>query len=237
MIGKKILIAALSSTLLVGAAATTTFAASGDEHGKMGHHHGKMHNGREGRAGWHHMGPPPEVIFVRIVKQFDTNGDMKVSKDEFTAGVDKIFDQVDTNHDGQITPAELKTYRRDRMKAWREERQKEMAQDKAGQNNDQNADKADANKSNDGDQAMNDQGQNDHGMWHHGRHGGQGQRGHWMREARMMQMMMFARVDTDGSGQISKAEAEAFANKMFDRMDRNHDGVISIDDMPNRPFL
>jgi hypothetical protein len=232
MNGKKILIAALSSTLLVGAAATATLAAPGDDNARMGHHHhGKMHHGRDGRQAWHHMGPPPEVIFVRIVKQFDTNGDMKVSKDEFTAGVDKIFDQIDTNHDGQITPAELKTYRQDKMKAWREERQKDMAQN-AAQNNDQGAKKPDANKPDDGDQAQNGQ-----GMEHHGRNGGHGQRGHWMREARMMQMMMFARVDTDSSGQISKPEAEAFANKIFDRMDRNHDGVISIDDMPSHPFF
>jgi hypothetical protein len=225
MNGKKILIAALSSTLLVGAAATATLAAPGNDNGKMGHH-GKMHHGREGRAGWHRMGPPPEVIFVRMVKQFDANGDMKVSKEEFTTGIDKIFDQVDANHDGQITPAEFKTYRQDKMKAWRDEHKKDMAQngDQAG---DENADKS-ADQSADGDQAAKP---------HHGRHGGHGERGHWMREARMMEVMMFARVDTDGSGQISKAEADAFATKVFDRMDRNHDGMISIDDMPNRPFL
>ncbi|TCR90905.1 calcium-binding protein [Rhizobium sp. BK376] len=214
MNGKKILIAALSSTLLVGAAATATLAATGDNHGKMGHH-GKMHQGRQG---WHRMGPPPEVIFIRMVKEFDTNGDFKVSKEEFTTGIDKIYDQIDANHDGQVTPAELKTYRQDKMKAWRDAHKNDTAQN--DQNGDQNG------KPGDGDQARPE----------HGRHGGHGPRGSWMREARMMEVMMFARVDTDGSGQISKAEAEAFANKIFDRMDRNHDGVISIDDMPDRPF-
>jgi Ca2+-binding EF-hand superfamily protein len=233
MNGKKILITALSSTLLVGAVATATLAATGDDNARMGHHHGRMHHGRDGRTAWHPMGPPPEVIFIRMVKQFDTNGDFKISKEEFTAGVDKIFDQIDTNHDGQVTPAELRTYRQDKIKAWREQHQKDMAQNDGPQNNGTQNNDQSANKPDDGDQA-----QNQNEGPHHARHGeGRGPRGHWMREARMMQMMMFARVDTDGSGQISKAEAEAFGTKIFDRMDRNHDGVISIDDMPDRPFF
>ena len=48
---------------------------------------------------------------------------------------------------------------------------------------------------------------------------------------------MFAMVDTDGNGQISKAEFTAAGEKMFTRLDKNNDGVISIDDMPDRPFL
>lgn len=212
MNGKKILIAALSSTLLVGAAATASFAAPGD-------HHGPRHHGMRGP---HRMGPPPEVIYVQLVKKFDTNGDMKVSKDELKTGVDKMFDQIDANHDGQITPAELKTYRQDQMKAWRDAHKNDTA-------------KGDDQKPTDGDQAAGD----DHGPGgdHHGHRGGHGPHGGWMHKARMMQAMMFSRVDADGSGQISKQEAEDFANKVFDRMDRNHDGVISIDDMPDHPFL
>jgi hypothetical protein len=215
MNGKKLLIAALSSTLLVGAAATASFAAPGD-------HHGPRHHGMHGP---HRMGPPPEVIYVQLVKKFDTNGDMKVSKDELKAGVDKTFDAIDANHDGQITPAELKTYRQDQMKAWRDAHKDDKAKGDAMKADDQ---KPGDQKPGDGDQAAGE----DHGPGgdHHGRHG------HWMR-GRMMEVMMFSRIDKDGSGQISKQEAEDFANKVFDRLDRNHDGVLSIDDMPDHPFL
>ncbi len=198
MNGKKLTLVALSATLLVGAAVTSSFAAPG------GNGHGQRH-----RPGF-----PPEITYVRMVKQFDANGDMKVSKDELKAGVDKIYDQIDANHDGQVTPAELRTYRQDRIKAWRDEHKKDVAQ------NDENG-------------AAPQDGA--HGPRHHGMHG-QGPHGGWQR-ARVMQVVMFNRIDADGNGQISKQEAEDAANKFFDRIDRNHDGVLSIDDMPNRPFL
>ena len=43
-------------------------------------------------------------------------------------------------------------------------------------------------------------------------------------------------ADTDENGQFSKAEVTAAVDKLFTRMDRNGDGVITIDDMPDRPF-
>lgn len=217
MNGKKLLLAAISATLLVGAAAQTSFAAAPNDQ----HHAGKHHAGPRHARG---PGMAPEVIYVRMLKQFDTDGDMKITKDEVKIGVDKVFDQIDTNKDGQITPAELRAYRQERVKAWKAEHDK-MAGDKTAE------DKA---KGTQGDAKSDDQA----GKGHHGGHKGHGQRGAWMREARMMRAaMFFQRVDKDGSGQISKQEAEDWAAKMFDRMDRNHDGVISLDDMPNRPLL
>ncbi|MFS8111373.1 EF-hand domain-containing protein [Rhizobium jaguaris] len=207
MNGKKLLLAGLSATLLVGAAVQASFAAPQGNDG-MG--------GPGGR--WHRPGFSPEVAYVRMLKQFDTNGDMKISKDELKAGVDKIFDQIDTNKDGQITPAEVKAYRQERIKEWRAERAKAK-----GDNGQTDQAQADDNK---GDQADK------------GEHHGHNPRDRFVREAALVRgMLMFHRIDTDGNGQISKQEAEDAANKFFDRMDRNHDGVISLDDMPNRPLL
>ncbi|ENN86369.1 calcium-binding protein EF-hand-containing protein [Rhizobium freirei PRF 81] len=207
MNGKKLLLAGLSAALLVGAAAQVSFAAQGDE-ARDGQHGGR----------WHGPRFSPEVVYVRMLKQFGQPGDTKVTRDEVKAGVDKVFDQIDTNHDGEITPGELRAYRQERIKEWKAERAKA-----------------------DGDQAQNDQTKGDqaqaddngdNGPRHHRPHG------RFMHEAGFMRgMMLFHRIDKDENGQISKQEAEDAANKLFDRMDRNHDGVISLDDMPNRPLL
>jgi len=207
---KKLLLAALSSTLLVGAAATASFAAPGGQ----SHGHGRPHRPRI----------QPEVIYVQMLKEFDTNGDMKITKEEVTAGVDKIFDQIDTNKDGEITPGELRLYQQARMQAWRDAHKKtddaKMGDAKTG-----DAKAGDA-QTQDQAQAGND----DHGKGH-------GQRGRWMQQARLMRTaMLFHRIDTDENGQISKKEAEDAAGRLFDRLDRNKDGVISLDDMPDRPF-
>lgn len=207
MNGKKILLAGLSAALLVGAAAQASFAAQGDE-ARGGHHGGR----------WHGPRFSPEVVYVRMLKQFGQPGDTKVTKDEVKAGVDKIFDQIDTNHDGEITPGELRAYRQERVKEWK------AAHAKANDDQAQN------------DQAKSDQAENDNkggnGPRHHGPHG------RFMHEAGLMRgMMLFHRIDKDENGQISKQEAEDAANKFFDRMDRNHDGVISLDDMPDHPLL
>ncbi|HEY0120427.1 MAG TPA: calcium-binding protein [Rhizobium sp.] len=207
MNGKKLLLAGLSAALLVGAAAQASFAAP------------RGHDGRDGRDGPRFS---PEIAYVRMLKQFGQPGDTKITKDEVKAGVDKIFDQIDTNHDGEITPGEVRAYRQERIKEWK------AAHAKA--NDDQANDQA-QNDQTKGDQAQNDN-KGDNGPRHHRPHG------RFMHEAGFMRgMMLFHRIDKDENGQISKQEAEDAANRFFDRMDRNHDGVISLDDMPDRPLL
>ncbi|MGO4438709.1 EF-hand domain-containing protein [Rhizobium sp. RAF56] len=201
MNSKKLLLAGLSCTLLIGAAATASFAAPGGPPPGHGHPHRPR--------------VQPEVLYIRMLKEFDANGDMKITKEEVSVGIDKIFDEVDTNKDGEITPGELRAYHDTRVQAWRDAHKKTddaKADDTQSQDRAQNSDQGD-------------------------RKGG-GPRGHWMQPARVMRAaMIFHRVDKDESGQISKQEAEDAANRMFDRLDRNKDGVITLDDMPDRPFL
>ncbi|OED00267.1 MULTISPECIES: calcium-binding protein [unclassified Rhizobium] len=231
MNGKKLLLAGLSATLLLGGAAQVALAAShdGDRGGR--HHHGR----------WHRPHISPEVLYVRMLKEFGNPGDTKLTKDEVKAGVDKIFDQIDVNHDGEITPGEYRAYRQEQMKQWRAEHAK--ADDNQAQNGQApGGDQAPGNQTQDNqaqsnqapaDQSKSDQAQNDNDN----DKGGEGHRHHRPHGRFMHEAMVFRFADTDQSGQISKKEAEDAMNKVFDRLDRNHDGVVNLDDMPGRPLL
>ncbi|WP_095012475.1 EF-hand domain-containing protein [Tsuneonella mangrovi] len=49
-------------------------------------------------------------------------------------------------------------------------------------------------------------------------------------QATAMADKMFAKMDVNGDGKIDAADREAMKAKMFDRIDTNHDGVISKDE-------
>ncbi|MGO4134680.1 EF-hand domain-containing protein [Rhizobium brockwellii] len=212
MYRNKLILAALSSTLIFGAAAGAGYAAPGDGPRQHPGRHGPMH------------GPGPaafrEITYVRMLKQFDTNKDGQISKDEATAGIDKIFAAIDSNKDGSLTPGEIGAYQKAQMQAMRDQRKQDASNNKDAKTADATADN-------------NDQGRPPQGD-HEGRDGHR-----WMRHGGniMRASVMMHRVDTDQNGQISKQEAEAGMDKLFTRMDRNKDGVISIDDMPDRPLL
>ncbi|MBB4009467.1 hypothetical protein BJF91_07100 [Allorhizobium taibaishanense] len=81
----------------------------------------------------------------------------------------------------------------------------------------------------------------DHGPDGDGMRGPHGPHDRHKMMARMMEMAgpmrMFEKIDTDENGQISKAEADAALDKLFDRLDKNKDGFISADDFPAAPPL
>jgi hypothetical protein len=54
------------------------------------------------------------------------------------------------------------------------------------------------------------------------------------KQHREMMVRAFQRLDADGDGQVSKAEADAVSEQMLNRFDGNNDGVLSADDRPNR---
>lgn len=47
----------------------------------------------------------------QFFKQMDTNGDGKISHDEYMANAERQFQRLDTNHDGQIDLKELHNLR------------------------------------------------------------------------------------------------------------------------------
>lgn len=49
-----------------------------------------------------------------------------------------------------------------------------------------------------------------------------------------VERIFFVRADTDRSGQVSQEEFAQLAAKMFSRMDRNGDMVITVEDLPDR---
>lgn len=225
-------LAALGATVLAGTAASVTLAAPGGPDRGPGHGPG--------------MGMMRDMMFVRLLKNADTNKDGKISKDEVMAWGDKLFAEIDTNKDGVVTPGEMRKFHEARMDEWRDERRAERQADGRGPKGPDvaegdtppppPADGAPGPRGKDGPREM---AENDgprsphHGPGDDMRHGmgpGMGPRG-------MMPGIALVRmIDTDENGQISKAEATEAMNKLFDRMDRNKDGVITVDDLPDRPL-
>jgi hypothetical protein len=239
MNGKTITLATLAASLLIGTTAGGAFAQDrGDRRGPP-------------RGG-------PEVMFVRMLQQFDTNKDGKIEKAEATAGSEAMFAQIDADKDGAITPGEMRKHR----ELMRAEMQKARAEMKADAPpappapgdeaaapppppGDAPQDMADA-----GPDAMApDMGPDDmaggprhdgkhHDGKRHGWHNERAERGEGRRDHGMGGPVRMMRVaDKDENGQISKAEALAMGDRMFTRMDRNKDGVISVDDLPKRPIF
>lgn len=221
MNAKKIAIAALGSLLLVGGIAHA--APWGDRDGRPGP--GMMGHGPHG-------GMRGDAAFVRMLKLADADKDGKVTKAEADAGFAKVFDTIDTDKNGAVTPGEFRTHAQARMEEFRKNNpppadDKERAMMEDGTNGDRRGPPRD--------------GEGPRGWMHNAERGeGRGWFGHGKGkddEARPMRAsFMLRHVDTDENGQVSRDEAKAFGDGIFARLDENKDGVISIDDLPDRPF-
>ncbi|WP_312222197.1 calcium-binding protein [Rhizobium rhizoryzae] len=233
---KRVALAALGATFLVGALAPASFAAPGrpdrEGHGPRG-------------------GMMQELVFVRLLKDADTNKDGKITKEEVAAWETKLFDAADANKDSNLTPGEIRQYHKARMEEFREQRKAERAANDQAKPEEQ-AKGADAPPPPPPGPDGKPDGKPGHGPKHgghhdmaEGRHGRDHGRDHGGRDdwdgprkgpGMMPAAALIRFVDTDENGQISKDEAANAATKLFERMDRNKDGVISIDDIPSQPL-
>jgi EF hand len=225
---KRYAIAALGATLLLGAAAPASFAAPGrpgpDGPGRGGPERGMMQ----------------DVMFVRLLKNADANKDGKISKEEVAAWQETMFTGADANKDGTLTPGEMREFHETRMKEWRDNRRAERAGDDQGPDDADIAEGAAPPPPPGGPEGKPGHREMAGGERGPGRHHGDGPR-HGMRDGMgprgmMPGIAMVRMADTDENGQISRAEATEAVDKMFARMDRNKDGMITIDDLPDRPL-
>jgi Ca2+-binding EF-hand superfamily protein len=153
-------------------------------------------------------------VYVFMLKNFDENKDGKVTADEAKAGAGTLFTAIDTDKDGSATPKEMRT--------WRQAKMADMRKAMGGETAAADDEGPDAGGP---DETAKADGPGKHHGWHKGfRHHG---KGHGMMGRGMMRM-----IDSDENGQVSKAEAEAAADKAFKQMDTNGDSTVSIDDFP-----
>lgn len=222
MNGKTLLLTALSTSLALASSPAPSFAQAG-----------------------RHMGMPREIIFVRLLKQDDSNKDGKISIEEFTTGAEAKFVEIDIDKDGVLTPGDFRKYRMAQRQERAALRDKGKPDAKAVPDN--QADMPDVTDDEEDTAMMSDRAEPGDNVSDGAAVDGKNQdrrrpprdRGDraGMRHGGMMGGMMIMRLaDSDENGQISKEEAMAAADLIFKRLDANADGSITIEDMPDRPF-
>jgi Ca2+-binding EF-hand superfamily protein len=183
-----------------------------------------------------------DVMFVRLLKQADTNKDGKISKEELTARQEALFTEIDLNKDGSITRGEMVDFRDNKMAEFRKNNAPPTAEEAEDDGPDADGPlaegpedegpKADGLKADgpraDREQAREDRRERREARRDRGPRGGPGDG--------MMGPGMFRMIDENRDRKISKEEAAAATEKLFARMDTNTDGQITIDDLPDRPL-
>lgn len=218
MTAKKIVIATLGAVLVAGAA-IPAFAAPDRPDRSPG--------GPQGPHGMMRGAAMQDMTFVRLLKTADTNKDGKISKEEMAARQDALFTEIDANKDGNITRGELVDYRI----AKREEFRKNNPRPEMAENDEARPERA---ESKDGEGPRHERADRDDRR--HDGPRGEFRKARFERDGGMGGGRFFRMVDENRDNKITKAEASAASDKLFVRMDTNKDGVISIDDLPDRPL-
>lgn len=137
--------------------------------------------------------------------------------------IERMLERLDTNGDGGISLEEVKAHQTELFGKVDADANSALTEEEFGMIREIRQAERDANRpaSSGTDMAARD----------HKRGGDRGgMRGSDMRGPDM-QRMGFERIDADNSGSVSLDEFTAMADKMFERFDRNDDGVINQDDM------
>jgi len=160
--------------------------------------------------------------------QLDTNGDGKVTQDEFLAAAAQRFDTLDTRHRGSLDVADLAAAP---DVVSRDDRRAEHIAKRLDGNGDGNVDAAEAKAGTD--RLFDRLDRNKDGILtaDEMKGGHEGKHGHF---EDFIQQRLTA-LDTNHDGSISRAEFEAGAKARFADADTNHDGVLSIAEMADSP--
>lgn len=163
----------------------------------------------------------PQGGFMERLKAADKNADGMLSRDEAASlpRISKHFDEIDANHDGFVTFEELRAFgashrghRGHGFKALDKDGDGRISREEAAgaPRLAQDFDKVDAD------------------------HDGFLTRDELQAAHRAMRGEHFKRIDTDGDGRISLAEAQANAPRLaehFNEVDTNHDGFVTREEL------
>lgn len=157
--------------------------------------------------------------------KFDLNGDQQISITEFLAGADTRFDETDVNGDGFLSDDERKASREARRQAHADERFAKVDQNGDGQLSkeelqaakDARRDKKIARHDLNGDGTVDDQ----------EREALKAQKSERRAEGGKRKRGERVNPDANDDGFISRDEHTAAANKMFEFLDANADGVLT----------
>jgi len=158
----------------------------------------------------------------RFMNFFDSNGDSKVTYDEFLGASKDRFSRIDADHNGSISEEEFSTY----MQSRREQRQKERAElmdtNKDGKiskeeflaHSQQRAERRFGwmDKNNDGQLTDDELAPRKNDKHHFGK-------------------KIFSRIDSNGDGKVTQEESQSAWGKWFERMDSNGDKTVTVDEV------
>lgn len=137
--------------------------------------------------------------------------------------IERILERLDTNKDGGISLEEVKTAREEMFAKVDANSDSSLTEEEFNMIREIHKAERDANKPEGEQNAENKDRDGKRGKGDGKRAGKRGGKG-----------MSFDRLDADDSGTVTLAEFTEHTEKMFERMDRNSDGVVNADDMKRK---